>query len=126
MKLKNYLTEAKPKNERQKLIDFFLENPHPHDKVIHGLADKWGIDPDEVETEIYGILSDFLTGVAFKHGADPDSDFDAKELKMGIEVEKEHSDIIYIKKAISKAHLSEIKDYYTRLNKMEKDAGVED
>jgi len=63
----------------------------------------------------------------------------SSELQMGIEVEKEHMDVYeYIKKflakhdlempltmeemaaMIAKGHLKELKDYYTRLNKMEK------
>ena len=53
----------------------------------------------------------------------PDDQFDPIQLKMGIEVEKEHTDDPEIAKAIAKAHLSEIKDYYTRLKKMEQEAG---
>jgi len=44
---------------------------------------------------------------------------------MGIEVEKEHTNNDNIAKKITLDHLSEIKDYYTRLKKMESDAGVE-
>jgi hypothetical protein len=61
--------------------------------------------------------------------------FDPKELKMGIEVEKEHGDrnksTDVFKKSdaknrkrfekIAKAHLKEIPDYYTRLKKMERE-----
>jgi len=52
----------------------------------------------------------------------PDDQFDPIQLKMGIEVEKEHTDDPEIAKAISKAHLSELPDYYTRLAKMESEA----
>ena len=58
----------------------------------------------------------------FKHGDDPDSDFDAEQLAIGIEVEKEHSDNVEIAKQIAKAHLAEFDDYYIRLAKMEKEA----
>ena len=61
--------------------------------------------------------------------------FDPKELKMGIEVEKEHgdhdksTDVFKGSDAksrkgfekIAKAHLKEIPDYYTRLKKMERE-----
>jgi len=57
-----------------------------------------------------------------KHGDDPDSDFNSEQLKLGIEVEKEHSDDPKIAKQIAKAHLAEIPDYYTRLKKMESEA----
>jgi len=38
---------------------------------------------------------------------------------MGIKVEMEHTDDPALAKIIAKAHLSELKDYYTRLHKME-------
>lgn len=62
-----------------------------------------------------------------KHNDISDSEFDQKELEMGIEVEREHSDNLEICKAIAKDHLSEpgLKDYYTRLKKMEEEAKKE-
>lgn len=57
-----------------------------------------------------------------KHGDDPDENFDPEQLKMGIEVEQEHTDDLEIAKQIAKAHLFEIPDYYTRLAKMEQEA----
>ena len=57
-----------------------------------------------------------------KHNDVPDSKFNPKELKMGIEVEKEHTDKPEIAKKIAKDHLSEFPDYYTRLKKMEDEA----
>ena len=65
----------------------------------------------------------------------------SKELEMGIELEKEHNDLLdlfknYLKEKdvempmsdeefysmIAKAHLNELPDYYTRLDKMETEA----
>jgi uncharacterized Zn finger protein (UPF0148 family) len=62
------------------------------------------------------------------------------QIKMGIEVEAEHIKTLtrvikdaksgklkpftYYQGRIAKDHLKEIKDYYTRLHKLEKDAGV--
>jgi hypothetical protein len=55
---------------------------------------------------------------------------DPKELKMGIEVEKEHSKVLKgDKKKIRQValdHLKELPDYYTRLKKMEKEGGVKE
>jgi hypothetical protein len=48
-----------------------------------------------------------------------DEEYDFNELKMGIEVEMEHTNIPAIAKCIAKDHLDEIPDYYTRLKKME-------
>jgi len=51
---------------------------------------------------------------------------DPKELAMGIEVEKEHTDTVELAEEIALDHLAEIPDYYTRLKKMEKEAGVKE
>jgi len=51
-----------------------------------------------------------------------DKDVDPKELEMGIKVEYEHSDDLEKAKDIALDHLSEIKDYYTRLAKLEEEA----
>lgn len=69
--------------------------------------------------------------------------FDPKELEMGIEIESEHGDIYemldnYLEsfnirmpwdkkefyQKIAESHLREIPDYYTRLNKMEKESNL--
>lgn len=57
-----------------------------------------------------------------KHKNVPDSEFDSSELEKGIKVEMEHTDNPEIAKNIAKDHLSEIKDYYTRLLAMEEEA----
>lgn len=47
------------------------------------------------------------------------------ELKKGEEVEKEHVKVKRLANEIARDHLSEIPDYYERLDKMEKGAGLE-
>jgi len=57
-----------------------------------------------------------------------EKDVDPKELARGIEVEMEHTTDKETAKRISLDHLAELKDYYTRLDKMEeegKKAGAE-
>lgn len=54
-----------------------------------------------------------------KHNTIDDSEFDQEQLKMGIQIEFEHTNDPDIAKAIAKDHLVECADYYTRLNKME-------
>lgn len=51
-------------------------------------------------------------------------DFDLEQLKKGIEVEKEHTNDPDIALKIAMDHLFEIPDYYDRLEKMEREAGV--
>lgn len=105
------------------IIKWFMENPNPPDSAVHAFAEKIGIDPDKLEGHIYMILSDILTGGRSK---DFKGTYDPKELKMGIEVEKEHTTSPLIAEKIAKDHLAEVSDYYTRLTKMEKEAGVEE
>jgi hypothetical protein len=50
-----------------------------------------------------------------KHSNVPDTQFNSKELAMGIRTELEHTNDRSIAKQIAKDHLSEKKDYYTRL-----------
>jgi len=102
---------------KDEIIKFFLSNPNPDDDKIHGLADKLGIDPHELETNIYSILTGLLK--VGKHRDTPVEKFDANQIKMGIDVEKEHTDDPTIAVEIAKDHLAEIPDYYTRLKEME-------
>ena len=82
------------------------------------LASMLEVDVDEIKklsrTELKTIIS--LIG---KHDFMPDSEFDVKELAMGIEVEREHSSNPIIAKLVAKDHLVELKNYYSRLKKME-------
>ncbi len=57
-----------------------------------------------------------------KHRNVPDSSFDPRELRRGIEVELEHTDSRVVAKQIARDHLAEIFDYYSRLDKMEASA----
>lgn len=50
------------------------------------------------------------------------SDFDPKQLQMGIKVGQEHTNDLSIAEDIAMDHLTEIPDYYTRLKKMENKA----
>jgi len=66
---------------------------------------------------------DFIEG-----GLADDADiakYDPKQISMGIEVEMEHTDDPKVALEIAMDHLEEIPDYYTHLDKMEKEAGVE-
>lgn len=50
------------------------------------------------------------------------SKYDSKEMKMGIGVEYEHTTQKELATKIAADHLEEFPDYYTRLDKMEKEA----
>jgi uncharacterized cupredoxin-like copper-binding protein len=80
-------------------------NEKEYERCIHELEEH-PID------EVAGGLADF---------AKP-SEFNSKELRMGAEVEFEHTNEHMTAIQIAMDHLKEIADYYTRLMKMEKDA----
>lgn len=105
------------------IIKWFMKNPNPPDSDVHAFAEKMGIEPDKFEGHIYMILSSILTEGKSK---DFKGKYDPKQLAKGIEVEKEHTPNALIAEKISKDHLAEIPDYYSRLAKMEKSAGVEE
>ena len=52
-----------------------------------------------------------------KHGLIPDSDFDPVQLRVGMKIEREHTNCNELAKAISKAHLRESPAYYKKLKK---------
>ena len=54
------------------------------------------------------------------------SKYDPQQISMGIEVEMEHTNDPKVALEIAMDHLEEIPDYYTHLDKMEKEAGVEE
>ncbi len=101
------------------IIKWFLENPYPKDDAVHAYAEKIGIDPDEFERHIYMVLSSFLSE-GYSKGKDIKHDLD--ELKMGIEVEYEHTTNPLMSRKITLDHLTETPDYYTRLKRMEEEA----
>lgn len=107
---------------RSELIQFFKANPNPSDEVLHKWAEDKGLNVHEVETEVYKFATSYAN---LKKLDAQDSEFDANELSKGIEVEKEHTDDLELAKGIAKAHLSEIKDYYSRLARMETEANPE-
>lgn len=97
------------------------------DESVHAFAARLGMQPDEIEEMIYALLISIL---AFGKQREFKGDYDASELDKGRKIELEHVQgsplppqiLEMIVEKIVKDHLSEIKDYYTRLEKMEKEA----
>lgn len=119
--IETYLTESCEENEEEiheDFVSFFIKNPNPSDEQIHDLADKMKMPPSQLEEKIYSMLSSLLKVIG-KHDNVPDTEFDRDELEAGINVEMEHTDNKFVAKMITKDHLSEFPDYYTRLKKME-------
>lgn len=115
MSILQYLKEAEDQDITNKIIDFIMENPNPSDSLIHKFAEDNNFSPDVLETKIYSILTDVLTGgFAGKKGV-TSKDVDAQELQKGIDVEKEHTSINKIAEIIALSHLAEDPKYYTKL-----------
>jgi hypothetical protein len=64
----------------------------------------------------------FLNAGNFNKSTKDEKEVNAKELEMGIKVEHEHTTSAALARRIALDHLSEIPDYYTRLDAMETEA----
>jgi len=111
--------EAAQEDIVNRLIGFIAKNPHPADSDVRAFAESNGINIEQMQKKIYGILSDFLTGGKSKG---KQFDINPEELKMGIEVEQEHTGNKILAGKIAMDHLAENPDYYTRLLEMESEA----
>ena len=100
---------VKDDNEKDKLVMLLRKNSKPSDEDLK----------DFDKSFIASMFASLLK--KFKHVDDPDEKFDAEQLAKGVKVEHEHTNDSYLAKIIAKAHLSELPDYYTRLEKMEKE-----
>jgi hypothetical protein len=121
MKLYKYLIEEN--DITSNIIDFFKGNPKPNDENVHKLANDLGIDEHKFEEIIYELLGAFFGAGKSKNFK---GEYNKDELEKGIEIEMEHTTSPVIAERIAKDHLAEIPDYYTRLIKMEKEAGIKD
>jgi len=106
------------------VIKLFEKVENPLDELIHKVAEKLGVEHSKFEEAIYATLYKFVKFQPGKHRHIDASKYDANEMKIGIGIEKEHTDCPIIATEIAKDHLAEIPDYYTRLVKMEKEAEV--
>ena len=83
-------------------------------------------DPiNEADGDI-NFVDEFLNKGRAKEKGFTREDANPEQLKLGIEIEYEHTSNPVISERIALDHLAEISDYYTRLKKMEEDAGVEE
>lgn len=106
---------------KRSILEWFMKNPYPNDEDVHKFANEMGINAHEFENHIYAILSSFLSEGKSKG---KNNKYDQAQIDMGIKVEMEHTTCPVISEKIAWDHLEEIPDYYTRLAKMEKEAGV--
>ena len=100
------------------IIKFLTANPRPSEDEFDKFAENLGIDDDKLQEHTFMILGDILTEGRSK---DFTGSYDPEQIRMGIEVEYEHTTIPQIAEKIARDHLAEFPDYYTRLEKMEEE-----
>ena len=118
------INEAKGQDLEERVIDFLDAYPNPSDKIVHDFAEEIGVEVDKIEEEIYKLATKFVRfwkGGKWNTVSD-DFKYDEEQLKMGIEVEMEHTPDPEVARKISLDHLVEIENYYTLLAEMEKNA----
>lgn len=111
----------------QKVAKFFHENPNQKDADFHAWAEEEKLNVHSAEAAAYRLATmacEFLFNGRAAEKDVTEEDVDMSELSAGIEVEMEHTSSVAMAKRISLDHLAEIPDYYTRLKKMEEDAGL--
>lgn len=89
-----------------------------------------GMDGEKAEEKIFTIIQSEVRGPEAISGGlakgKSDADFDPKQIEKGIKIELEHTGDAEKAKEIAKDHLTEIPDYYDRLEKMEGEAEGKD
>ena len=90
----------------------YAEEAEKFDRYRSAIKTKYGIDIKDFKGTIHGGRA---------HGQ-PVTKYDLGQLLMGIGVELEHTPDKMTALEISMDHLEEFPDYYTRLDKMEKEA----
>lgn len=114
------LGKSAGKDAETMVRDFLHKNPRPSDTDWHAFAEKAGIDVHEAEAIAYALAGRF---VAFLRGGRskgmrPEGASD-EEVKLGIEIESEHTDDPEAQEKITFDHLAEFKTYNSALKKME-------
>lgn len=120
MKFSDYLGEVINDDIEDKIISYFTLNKNIKDSNIHSKAEEWKINAHELENKIYDVLGSFLNAGLSNEKQIKESDVDKNELDKGMKVEMEHTTNKKIAKRIALDHLSELKDYYIKLEKIEK------
>jgi hypothetical protein len=118
-----------PEKAQKKVIDLLAEAKGKplDDKKVHDLADKLGMSPHDLESEIYAFASLWALnerakvnpgGRAEAKGVTRD-DFPKTTIEKGIKVELEHTKDRELAEKIVLDHLAESPKYYDALEKME-------
>ena len=131
MNFKTYLKEesSKKENTKEKIVNFLTTSKKATMSELDEFCKNNSINVDDGLNICFGLLTSFFSKGRYNEKGNSEK-FDSKELKMGIQVEYEHTDDKIIAERIAKDHLTEIPGtgnndgYYSLLERME--AGVYD
>lgn len=112
-------------DENKYMLGFSTPEEAKEMYLLHMPADWYGGIEEIGWTDFEHLIATHLRPVEPDKIADPTESFDPEQLRMGIEIEMEHTDNPLTAEKIAKDHLREIADYYTRLKKMEAEAKAE-
>ena len=97
----------------------FIHNPGLDSGKLLEFCRKEHLSLQDFSSIMYHLLGDLLcAGKSVEHPVQ----YNPTQLELGTYVEMEHTDNAMIAEKIAKDHLSEIPDYYTRLQRMEAEA----
>lgn len=116
------LVKAKDNPVLQAAFDFLSSPGEKNRKEMCRFAGKRRITPMDMEDAIYTLAAMFFGDGKAKEEGFKRQHADSRQLKIGVQVELEHTSNSKIAERIALDHLAEIPDYYTRLLKMEVDA----
>ena len=116
--------------QKAKIQDFLRSNSNLSDDEFHAFVEDMGVNPHFAEPIAYEMAhksksasKDIISGG--KADSKPAGDFSPSQMAMRKKVEMEHSNSPALAKEISRDHLEEFPDYYSRLKKMEDEAKKE-
>ena len=105
--------------DEAKIRAFVRKTPNLSDDKFHDFAERLGVNVHQAEEVVYHMARALHGGEAEKKKG---VKFDPKQMAKGRKVEMEHTKDPHVAKEITRDHLAEIPDYYTRLHKMESEA----
>lgn len=122
--------EVESPDIREEVVQFFKDTPNPEDEELHEWAEEHGYDVPKIEEVVYQLATEYVEEdedgkdkIPGGRADDKDvSEFPKDQIEKGIKVEMEHTDDPALAKEIAKDHLTEMDDYYDRLDEMEKAA----
>lgn len=99
---------------------FFRENPSASRQDLLALDKALGVSKEEIENLEFELCKALCSKIG-KHVNHGEETVDKDELEKGVQHEMEHTNDQYIARLIVLDHLYEIPDYYTQLEKIDKD-----